>query len=279
MSTSFIPHSASYAPLLPAAQDPAAAILDARHDARVAADFEVALYSRDFSGPLGAQVRDISVSGICIATPSIVALSSLSRIVLHLPTGRHEIAIEGRWQSEPSGEESVLSGVAFSDLCAEEEAQLWEVVHDCGRALARFVYGKSELRELGREDAAHIAQASRLRRVPRGRTLYEPGDTAPANDSVFIVRDGAVTLSLDSAQGTARELGRLSCGDIFGGLPMTAAIPNIDRAIATEDTTLVEISGSAFAYLRLAQPLSAQRLTKVITRRHIERLQGVIALS
>ncbi len=235
------------------------------------------LFSRDFSGALSARVRDLSVSGICLATPSIVALASLSRIVLHVPTGPLDIAIEGRWQSEPSGEEAVLSGVAFCDLRPEMEAQLWEIVHDCGRALARFVYDKTELRGLGREDAGHIAQASRLRRIPRGRTLYEPGDTAPANESVFIVRDGAITLSLDSAPGKPRELASLGRGEIFGGLPMTAAIPNIDRAVATEDTTLVEVSGSAFAYLRLAQPLSAQRLTKVITRRHIERLHQLIA--
>ena len=39
---------------------------------------------------------------------------------------------------------------------------------------------------------------------------------------------------------------------------------------------LVEVSGSAYAYLRVAQPLSAQRLTQLINRRHIERLHTLL---
>lgn len=277
MSTSFTSPS-FHASSQPRAviKDPAAAVLEARHDARVATDLHVELFSRDFSGSLAARARDLSVGGICLATQSIVALQSLTKLILYAGDQSIEIAIEGRWQNDPTGEASVLSGIEFCIADRETQALLWSLVHDSGKKLAQFIHGQSELSCLSRDDAATVAQASRYREVPRGCAIYDGNDPALSSDSVFVVKRGSVSLTLTAENGRPRELAALQPGGIFGGLPVTAGMSNLDHAAATEDCQLVEVSGSAFAYMRVAQPLTAQRLTQAFSRHHTQRLHRLL---
>ena len=90
--------------------DAARAILEARAEPRVGVDFPVQVFSGDFSGPLPARARDISVDGLCLATPSMLSFKAIRRLRLDLASGsvRRE-TIGEHWDSlDTAGKRELL---------------------------------------------------------------------------------------------------------------------------------------------------------------------------
>jgi hypothetical protein len=249
----------------------AIAVLDARSDPRVAADFAVSVFSSDFSGPLPARARDLSVGGMCLATRSVVALGSLRSVRLELADGPLVLAAEGRWQRESHSEECVLSGLAFAGPGGVEAEKLWRVVQVATHDLALFLSRSAGLGELGPDHAMGLAQLSRYRLVHARRALYRHDAPLPGDDSIFVVLRGRVELRHRIR--ATEEIGapHLGPGALFGGLPCVADVPNLESALAAEDTRLLEVTRPAYAYACLAKPLLAQRLAKVVLRAHVQR--------
>ncbi len=258
--------------------EPAQAILEARTDPRVGVDFPIQIFSGDFSDPLPASARDLSVGGVCLATTSMFSFKSISRVRLDLADGAMELNAEGRWQSESSSDDSILTGLNFMDLDKDDVSQLWDVVNDASKELGLFLFDRSDLSDLPADDATNLADCSRYRLVSAGRQIYRQ-DESRSGDSIFLVLRGEVRLTVQLGNRQEVTLEQLGSGSLFGGLPAVADLPNQESAVADSQATLLEISRWSFAHLRVAKPLLAQRLAQIIMRSQLRRSRKLVELA
>ncbi len=260
------------------AAEAAAAVLESRAAPRVAADFPVELHGSAFKSPLPAQVRDISTGGLCVATATQVALDSLHSVTLNLPQGRLRFKVEGKWQTNQSLDDSVLTGAVFDGLMPAQLASLWDVVEKTSRDVASFVYASLKDEGAGLDDAMSIAQTTRTRVVPRGRFLYQRHQPpAPSDDSIFIVRHGSVEMLVPVRGGQEMRLGKLGPGSLIGGMGSVAGMLPLESVQTNEETSLLEVSRSAFSYLRVAKPLLAHWLGQIVMSAHLRRIDEVVS--
>ena len=64
---------------------------------------------------------------------------------------------------------------------------------------------------------------------------------------------------------------------VLGGLDSVVGMLPLESAQANEETTLLEISKSAFAYLRVAKPLLAHWLGQVVLGGQLRRIDGIVS--
>ncbi len=219
----------------------------------------------------------MSIAGACLATPTPFAIKGVRRVVLAFPAGPLSLQAEGCWQREVSGDELLLTGVAFPAPTPEALDALWDAVFSAGQKLARFLHERTRLHELGVEEALGLAQLSRTREVPAGRFLYRQDRSEPGSDSIFLVMRGRVALQVRVRGSREMETERLEVGALFGGLPLLGAVDHADSAAAVEDARLLEIDRAAFRYLRVAKPWLGYRLSQLLLRQHAERLTRLTA--
>ncbi|MEE3326822.1 MAG: cyclic nucleotide-binding domain-containing protein [Myxococcota bacterium] len=260
------------------ATDTASALLEARREVRVGAQHPVEVYCSSFDLPLAAQVRDISAGGMCIATPSPIPVEKLAGVGLQLPGGNLRINAAGVWQTRMSMDESVLTGLTFIRPEPFLLLSLREWVDACVRDVGGFLSEVLRSEKIGFEDCMLLAQSTRVRVIPRGRCLYQRGESpADRDDSIFFVREGLVELSIPRQQGSPHVTAQLGPFSLLGGLGCVASMPHFEDAQALEDTTVLEISRPAFAYLRIAQPLLAHWLSQVVMVGQLQRVDGLVA--
>ena len=251
--------------------------LEMRAAPRVGADFPVRIHSRDFPMPLVARTRDLSVDGACLATASPFAVKSLQRIEVQLPGQNLLIEAEGCWQRDEPVDDLVLTGVVFPDPRPETREILWNTVLQSGQQLARFLYERSSLRELGLEEAMGLAHVTRYRHVSAGRTLYRQDCSEPGEDSIFLVTEGRVTLQVRVRNAREVDFAVLESGELFGGFPLVADLAHTESAVADSDCCLLEIDRTAYRYLCSARPWLAQRLSTALVRVSALRLRNLYA--
>lgn len=266
--------------------------LELRSDPRIAIHAPAHIYSTEFSGALPAVVRDLSIKGACISTPSPFAFKSVDRIEVDLPSGRLCLSAQGCWQRDEDADNVVLTGLRFEDEDAAAKDQLWSAVLQGGQHIARFILETCALPELTLEDALGLAQVTRHRQIPTGRSIYtqpspslkptasdettDDGSESSCDDSFFLMLRGDVALTLRIRDARDRETARLSRGDAFGGLPLVSGIPHTESAIAASDSELLEIDAGSFRYLRTARPWLGQRLGQAILRTNAQRLTALL---
>lgn len=259
------------------ARQPYDHLLQARSDPRVGADYDVEIVSSDLAGPLAARSRDLGIGGACLATPSPFSFRSVRRVVLHLPGGRLELDAEGRWQREEPSEQVILTGVAFQAPPEAAVARLWDVVLDGGKALARFLYGDSDLAHFSVDEAVGLAHASRWRTVPAGRAIYRGDVERSGASSIFVLHTGTVQLQVRAKGVIDHTFATLGPGRLFGGLPLVAGGLPAEAAIARTDVRLLEIHEGSFRYLCAARPWLAQRLAQAVTLTYARRAGALLA--
>ena len=260
--------------------------LELRTDPRIAIHAPARIYTREFSGPLPAVLRDLSTKGACIATPSPFAFKSVDRIEVELPSGPLCLRAQGCWQRDEEADDVILTGLRFEEEDAAAKDQLWSVVLQAGHDIARFILETCKLPEFTLEDALGLAQVTRHRHIPMGRAIYtqaapstaaEKTDrNAPCDDSFFLMLRGEVALTLRVRDARDRETARLQRGDAFGGLPLVSGMPHAESAIAATDCELLEIDAGSFRYLRTARPWQGQRLGQAILRTNAQRLTHLL---
>ncbi|MBY0399574.1 cyclic nucleotide-binding domain-containing protein [Myxococcota bacterium] len=253
--------------------------LEVRSNPRVGVDIPVEIFSGEFGGALLGRTRDLSIGGACIATPSPFSFKSLRRIVLRLPTQTLALDAEGCWQRDEPLENLVLTGIAFDRPAPEQLDLVWNLVLDAGKKLARFLYERTALRELGLEEAMGLAQVTRLRTMSPGDTIYRQGTRAGSNDSIFLVAEGTVTLQVRIRDAIEQTLCQLGPGELFGGLPLLADLAHTDSAIANTPLRLLEIDAAAYRHLRSMKPWLGHRLGVALLRVHAQRMSQILGLA
>ncbi len=251
--------------------------LEARANPRVGADLSVDVYASGFSGPLPGRTRDLSVGGACIATASPFDVKSVDSVVITTQRGEClRIRCEGCWQREEPSAELMLSGLSFGDPNEEQLDFIWDIVLDAGKYLARFLCERTELHELGLEDAMSLSQMTRYKDVPCGHSLYRQGNEDEGSDSIFLVIDGTVSLTVRARGSREVDFARLETGEFFGGLPVLAGVPHAESAVAATDVRLLEIDRHAFQYIRTARPWLGYRLGSAMLRLSAQRMTGIL---
>lgn len=257
--------------------DAALMVLEARTSPRVAADLAIDLYGADFAGPLAARVRDIGVGGASVVTESLISFRSIRRVRLQIP-GSDPLVIdaEGRWQSDSRANDAVLTGLVFQQPDAATLSVLWNYVYDESKRIARFLCDDSDLSDLDADGATSMSMITRLRLVAAGRIIYRQAECGPSESAVYVVYRGCVRLEYERPDRRRLTLGRLGPGRLFGGLPLSANVPNGESAWADQDSALLEISRPSYAYLCVAKPLLGQRISQAITRNHALRMRDLV---
>jgi CRP-like cAMP-binding protein len=152
------------------------------------------------------------------------------------------------------------------------------VVDKVSREIGRFLFEALREEGISLDDAMSVAQTTRTRIVPRGGFIYQRHQPhAPGDDSIFIVQQGSVELTLPIRAGREVRLGKAGSGSILGGLGSVIGMLPLESAQANEETVLLEVSKSAYAYLKIAKPLLAHWLGQVILGGHLRRMDGVVS--
>lgn len=263
----------------PAANGPPVDPLEVRSDPRVGTDIPVEVYATDFSGALLGETRDLSIGGACIATQSPFNIKSVQRVVLGLPARKLMVNAIGCWQREDPSEGLILTGIQFENPDADQLEVVWDQVFDSGKRLARFLYERTALHELGLEEAMGLAQVTRFRAVSAGNMIYQQGRRGDGSDSIFLVIEGNVTLTVRARDAIERTLCQLGVGDIFGGLPLLADLPHCETAVADTNVRLLEVDASAFRHLRSMKPWLGHRLGVALLRVHAQRMSKTLGLA
>lgn len=253
--------------------------LEVRSNPRVGIDLPVELYATDFGGALLGRTRDLSIGGACVATSSPFPVKGLQRIVLDLPDRKLMLDVVGCWQREDPVEGVVLTGVQFDRPHDEQLDLVWDQVLDSGKRLARFLYERTALQELGLEEAMGLAQVTRFRTMGSGDWIYRQGQQDDGNDSIFLISEGTVTLQVRVRDAIERPLCQLHAGDLLGGLPLLADLPHSESAVADTRVRLLEIDAAAFRHLRSMKPWLGHRLGVALLRVHAQRMGKILGLA
>ncbi|HKK50058.1 MAG TPA: cyclic nucleotide-binding domain-containing protein [Myxococcota bacterium] len=253
--------------------------LEIRSNPRVGTDLPVQIYSGDFGGALEGRTRDLSIGGVCVATPSPFSYKSVQRISLLLPTRSITLDAVGCWQRDDPQDDLILTGLSFDRPDPEPLELVWDHVLDTGKILARFLYERTALHELGLEEAMGLAQVTRFRSVRAGEVIYRQGNRGDHNDSIFLITEGSISLQLRIRDAIEQPLALLRAGDLFGGLPLLADLPHAETAVANEEVRLLELDRAAFRHLRSMKPWLGHRLGVALLRVHAQRLASTLGIA
>ena len=218
-----------------------------------------------------------SATGLCIATSCPFDLKSVYSVELLLEDQTLRIEAEGVWQHDDGRQNVVLSGLAFGLQSGLAPRSLQNLIFARSQEITRFLYERTAFSELGFEGAMGLASATRMKSVQAGEFVYRQGEIDPTAGSIYMVVRGRVTLQVKVNETIEAPFVQLGEGELFGGLPVLAGIPNIESAAASENLELLEIDERALRHLRLFRPWLAQKLAATLFRTHAERTSRALA--
>ena len=109
-------------------------------------------------------------------------------------------------------------------------------------------------------------RSSYQRAFAGGEILFDEGDPG---DKLYVIQAGAVELTREGSEGH-RLVARLGPGDFFGELGVVLGRPSTTRAVAIEDTRVLELDRGTLEAMCLEEPQIAIRLIRVLVSRLIE---------
>lgn len=118
--------------------------------------------------------------------------------------------------------------------------------------------------EVGEEALAHLAAATRERRLSRGEFLFQRGDPARG---FHVVLNGQIKLAFSSAQGNEKVVELIGPQQSFGEAVMFMDRPYPVFADALSDTLLLTIAKTAVFELLERDPLFCRRLLAGLSMR------------
>jgi|SRR5688500_11430173 CRP-like cAMP-binding protein len=135
------------------------------------------------------------------------------------------------------------------------------------KANVRRVQPRQKPRDFDAE--AFLAAAGAVRRVatyPRRKVIFSQGQPS---DTVMLIQQGAVKISVLSRTGKEAVVAMLGPGDFFGEAALTGQSIRIGTATATTPTTVLIIEKSAMARLLRDEPTFSERFIAYMLARNI----------
>ncbi len=209
---------------------------------RVAAMLPVELvFSGASGGAIPARSVDIGMGGMCVQTGSMIDASAIRAVRVSLGDTRVEIGIRSHWSLEFGGNGGPASGLVFESVNEEVRASLWNYIQRRGHDLGMFLSSCIGLDQLNFEEAFELALATRIRQIPAGDLVYRGGDEE-RSAAICALMEGSVLL--EPANGRFnQQISTVGPRELFGGLSVVAGCVPFERAVAVEDSTVLEFSG------------------------------------
>lgn len=126
--------------------------------------------------------------------------------------------------------------------------------------VALLLGGIDFLRPLGEAGVQRLAQLSSLQMFGAGETVIRQGE---AGDSLYLIVAGEVAVQTAEAG----EVARLSRGSFFGEMSLLTGEPRAATVIACADTTLLNVTHTAFATLLRTHEDVLRALSEALARR------------
>ena len=130
------------------------------------------------------------------------------------------------------------------------------------------------LRELQAADFDAFVLFLRSRQIAAGEALFRQGEPG---DSLFIVGDGRLTVSIRRDAGVAVEVAEVGPGEVVGEMAIIDPAPRNATVTAREPATAYELSRSNFEALQLQLPGVSSALVGTVIRDVTRRLREVDA--
>ena len=117
---------------------------------------------------------------------------------------------------------------------------------------------------LTESDTRALGQVGQLRRFGAGTTVFSEGDPG---DSLVVVIEGEVTVSVLSADGAEVALGKFGPGECFGELALLDGLPRSGTANATRETRALVVMRDDFSGWLDAGPAAGRALLETLSLR------------
>jgi len=124
------------------------------------------------------------------------------------------------------------------------------------------------------EDTQFRVRRAFERSFEAGQTIFDEGDR---EEVLYVIQTGMVELIRSGPDGP-RLLARLAPGEFFGEMGVLLGQPRSVRAVAASDSRLIELNGTTFEEMCVAQPEIAIRVIQRLAARVIELEQRLAAL-
>jgi len=119
-------------------------------------------------------------------------------------------------------------------------------------------------RDAPAELLARGVAASRVRRLPKGQTLFQQGDEG---DALYGVLSGHMRIFIEGRDGRQLSINFMEPGDIFGEIALMDGLPRTASADAVEDCELMSLDREAFEDLLEREPRLARRVIELLCER------------
>jgi len=129
---------------------------------------------------------------------------------------------------------------------------------------ARLIGRSFVFRDLDPDLLLRVARLSHVRRLDKGRLLFQQGDEG---DALFGVVSGLIRISVVGLGGRELTLGLMEPGDVFGEIALLDALPRTASASAVTDSQLLVIRRPLFLTLVEEEPRLARHLIELLCER------------
>jgi len=120
------------------------------------------------------------------------------------------------------------------------------------------------LARLVEEDTRDLGRRGRVRRYAPGEVVFREGDPG---DSLHVVTEGEVLITVLSGEGEEATLARFSAGDCFGELALLDGLPRSGTARAVRATTTFVVTRQDFLNWLSERPRAALALLETLSLR------------
>ena len=174
------------------------------------------------------------------------------RVFVHLKRAGIIFAIQ-RQRIFLSREMSILNEESFNPDSLLEEIELFKPFSD--------------------EDRNFISQRIRHHKIKKGQTVVKQGGKG---DSLFIIVEGVVVVTMELEDESIIELGRLGTENIFGEMALLTGEPRTANVITLTEAYLLEIHKEDIAPIIEAHPEVSELLSEILLQRK-QRTKSIIS--
>jgi CRP-like cAMP-binding protein len=122
-------------------------------------------------------------------------------------------------------------------------------------------------------DLRALASRGRVRRYTSGTTIFREGDRG---DSLHVVIDGSVRVTVVSARGEEATVALLGPGEFVGDLALLDGLPRSANAVASQPTKTLVVTRDDFRRWLTERPKASLALLEALSRR-VRRTDEVLA--
>ena len=182
-------------------------------------------------------------------------------------------------QISPSNARSIVLARALHDVIQKNELPMPVTQVELTKAPnIGFVLGEQEIadalkdvklfnRVLNEEQTRELARHCKPTELQPGAVMMRKGENASA---MFIILEGAASVSLDDKGDEAHEVAISATGDVVGEMSLMTGQPRSATVIALTRVRLVEVTTEAISELFKTSPELLQRFSHVLAKRQQE---------